>query len=154
MAALGCTDRVGMVGLRCGSGLAQRVFSPAGTALPNQSLNRRCLPDLWIHTRSTFFAARPGCTSLVVQSPAVLCTRLIFRRPRRSDYLGPSPANQPDKHRTLNRLDFGRGTVFCQLGVCHYFCGVRFTSDVLAEFMYIRQSNCFDTIVWKIPVYG
>ena len=153
MAALGCTDHVGMVDLRLGDGLAQRVFSPAGTALPNQALDRRCLPDLRIHTRSTVFAARPYFSSMAVQSTTIFGTCFILCRCGCSDYLGPPSVHQPDGHRTLSRLGCGGRAVFCQLGLCHFLCGVRLTSDVLAEFTYIYKSNCFDTIVWKIPVY-
>jgi len=38
MAALGCTDRVGMVALWFNVGLAKRAFSPSGTALPDNPL--------------------------------------------------------------------------------------------------------------------
>ena len=138
MASLGCTDRVGMVDLWFNAGMAQRAFSPAGPALFSQTLDRRCMHDLRIHAGSVIYVARPSCSSMVVQSPAVFGARIILCLHCCSGYFSAWCTNQFNRYRTPGRLDFGRGTVFCQLGLCHVLRWVRFASDVLIEIYFIK----------------
>ncbi len=137
MAALGCIDCAAVVSLRIGAGLAQFLFAPSGKALPGKAPDRGSVSDLWIHTRSTVFTARPYCSGLVVQSTAVHGTRFIFRRHCHSDYLGPPSLHQPDEQRTQSRLGCGGHAVYCKLGVCHFLCGVRLACFFIAEHTYI-----------------
>jgi hypothetical protein len=148
VAALGRTYRVGMVDLWFVAGLAQREFSPAGTTLYAQALDWRCVPDLRIHAGSAIFISRPSRSGMVVQSPAVFDTRNILCRYCSSDYFSAQFTNQFDRHRTPGRLDFSRGTFFCQLGLCHIICRVRFASDVKIEIVLFIKA-----IVWKILFY-
>ena len=137
VAALGCVVGLSMVGPGCRSSLAECVSWPAGTALSGQALDRHRMSDVWIYAGGIIFAARPGRSSLALQSLTKFGACFVLYRHCCSCYFCPQCTNQPDEHRTLNRLDFGCRSVFCQLGVRYLLCGVRLASGILTELAYI-----------------
>ena len=99
-------------------------------------------------------AARAARPILAVQSLSVFDTGFILHRYRGAAPFCPRCASPPDAHGTHNRLGSNHRGAFYQLGVGHFFHGVKLALGDFVGLGNIRSSRYFGGVVWKARKYG